>query len=757
MTYNYIINVGGNAINTVQGIADNVSLMNQQVSKSVNIFQTFEGKMAVFNQASEWIGKLVDGINRGIQPGADLNASLADLSAITGETGEGLKRIEDSARSMAKTFGGSAVQGVESYKLILSQLGPEIAKTPAALKTMGENVAVLSKTMGGNTVAATEVLATAMNQFQVSLTNPIAASKEMANMMNIMAAAAKEGSSELPVIKAALEQCGMAAKMAGVSFSETNAAIQVLDKAGKKGSEGGISLRNVMATLAQGRFLPKDVQEELQAAGVDMKTLTNQSLSLSERLRPLQRIMGDSALVTKLFGKENNNAALALLSGIDQMDSYNKAIQGTNTAFEQADVVMESYNEKMSRIRAKMDDLKIIAFNLTGSFLPFLQVVLGMLTPLARLYPLLKGITLGCISLYSKLGPLYKTLQSTSAFKTFHYQMLFMRADMQAASLTSLGFKQNMIRAGMAVLDFGTRGVWAGIKGIGALIASLFTGGAASAGFSATASASFGVFKLTAVSACRAVGVAIKSIPIIGWIAALIGLIVTACVKFDSWGKYVLAFLGPIGWLVTAFISLKRNWQSIVEVFQADGILGAIKRIGIVLLDFFLKPIQSILELVAKIPGIGKYAASGVESIKNLRKGFNLTGEEDQIETDRADQGEAEKRGMTLEEYRTRRDKAKAARVSIDDYIEQPPGGTPPEGITPGDGNPDGNPISDGIGSIGGGGGESKIRNINTHIGSLIEHFEIHTANIGNDMGRVKTAVAEALVSAVNDLNTVGL
>ena len=52
----------------------------------------------------------------------------------------------------------------------------------------------------------------------------------------------------------------MAAKAAGVSFAETNAAIQVLDKAGKKGSEGGVALRNVMSTLAQGRFLPKDVR-----------------------------------------------------------------------------------------------------------------------------------------------------------------------------------------------------------------------------------------------------------------------------------------------------------------------------------------------------------------------------------------------------------------------------------------------------------------------------------------------------------------
>jgi TP901 family phage tail tape measure protein len=140
---------------------------------------------------------------------------------------------------------------------------------------MGESVSVLSKSMGGDATAAAETLTTAMNQYGVSLDDPIKAARDMADMMNVMAAAAGVGSAELPQIKQALEQTGMSAKAAGVSFEETNAAIQVLDKAGKKGSEGGIALRNVMTTLAKGRFLPKDVQEELSAAGVSVQTLTD--------------------------------------------------------------------------------------------------------------------------------------------------------------------------------------------------------------------------------------------------------------------------------------------------------------------------------------------------------------------------------------------------------------------------------------------------------------------------------------------------
>jgi TP901 family phage tail tape measure protein len=374
-------------------VIDKITGSSEKLKKSLNGAQSIADKFGASFLKLDAIKSAINGVASGfdnmMKPGMALSSSLGDLSAITGVTGEKLKEIEGYARESAMTFGGSAAQGIESYKLILSQLNPEIAKTPAALKAMGNSVATLSKTMGGDTVAATEVLTTAMNQFQVSTDDPIAASNKMAEMMNIMAAAAKEGSAELPQIKAALEQSGMAAHMAGLSFSETNAAIQVLDKAGKKGAEGGVALRNIMATLSEGRFLPPEVQKELTNAKISVERLGDKTLSLSERLRPLKGILNDSALVTKLFGKENNNAALALISGTALMDDYNRAIQGTNTAHDQADIVMDTTAEKMARMQAVVDNLKIGFFDLTGSAYPFINIGNQVLSTLADFAPLL--------------------------------------------------------------------------------------------------------------------------------------------------------------------------------------------------------------------------------------------------------------------------------------------------------------------------------------------------------------------------------
>ena len=151
-------------------------------------------------------------------------------------------------------------------------------------------------------------------------------------------------------------------------------------KRAKKGAEGGVALRNVMSILPPGAFCRK-TQEELTAAGVDINALTDKSKTLTERLQPLKTVLDDTALFTKLFGRENSNAAMALVQGIDEVNRYTDVISGTNTAFEQAGIIMESYNEKKARIQARFDDFRISVFNATGDFGIWVETVAGSLVP----------------------------------------------------------------------------------------------------------------------------------------------------------------------------------------------------------------------------------------------------------------------------------------------------------------------------------------------------------------------------------------
>lgn len=324
------------------------------------------------------------------EPGMSFESNMADLSAITGITGDQLDELGQKARENAKTFGGDAASSVETYKLLLSQLGPDLAQTPEVLGSMADSVSILSKTMGGDTTAAVEVLTTAMNQYGVSIDDPIKAQEELNRMMNAMSAGAKEGSAELPQLKAAIQNVGGDARSSGLSFEEMVSSIEALDKAGKKGAEGGVALRNTLASLNQGRFLPKDVQEELSNAGINLQKLSDKSLSFTDRLRALKPIQNDAALLSKLFGKENKLAAEALINSVDAQDKMTAAITNTNTAQEQANVIMETGAEKMARTKAMIDDWKISLYNATGSLMPFIELGFSALQGISTIVPALR-------------------------------------------------------------------------------------------------------------------------------------------------------------------------------------------------------------------------------------------------------------------------------------------------------------------------------------------------------------------------------
>lgn len=410
------ININGNANEVVAQLTQNIKGLKVTTNNSIrNMIGSFGSLSLAVNQSL----KVVEGVVKAMQsinePAKAFDSSLKELSAITGVAGEGLEEIGDMAKDVSKRFGTDAAQGVESFKLLLSQLSPELAKTPEVMKKMSENVATLSKTMGGDTTAAAQVLTTAMNQYGVSMEDPIEAEREMARMMNVMAAAAKEGSAELPQIQEALKQSGMAAKSAGVSFEETNAAIQVLDKAGRKGAEGGVALRNVMSTLAQGRFLPKDVQEELRRAGINVNVLTDNSRSLKDRLEVLKPVLQDQALLSKLFGRENAASAMALIGNTQALEAYTKAVTGTNTATEQAVTIMQSYEERHNRLQAQIEALKIKIFDISGGISMYVQTIGEMIIPLGQLYPVIqllsasfKGLRAGIML----IGPAFKVMSA---------------------------------------------------------------------------------------------------------------------------------------------------------------------------------------------------------------------------------------------------------------------------------------------------------------------------------------------------------
>ncbi len=105
--------------------------------------------------------------------------------------------------------------------------------------------------------------------------------QEADRYINVLAAGAKYGSSEIVDTAAAIKNGGVAAAQAGVGFEQLNAAIQVLAEVKREGGEAGTALRNVILNLEKG------TDKSLKPSVVGLsQALTNLSGKISPRPRP---------------------------------------------------------------------------------------------------------------------------------------------------------------------------------------------------------------------------------------------------------------------------------------------------------------------------------------------------------------------------------------------------------------------------------------------------------------------------------------
>lgn len=706
--FDYIFNIGGNFTAQISGMSAAAGNFSAQAEVAQSRTMSLTSALATFSYLKDVFQNVADGVSQLSSAGIKLDSQMHDLSAVAGVTGDGLKQIETFARQSAKAFGTDAAVAVEGYKLLLSQLTPELGKYPDALREMGDCIQTTSKLMGGDGVAAAQVLTTAMNQYGVSMEDPTAAAGEMARMMNVMAAAGQAGSAELPAISAALQQCGMAAKAANVSFEETNAAIQVLDKAGKKASEGGVALRNVLGQLSKGRFVEKQAREELEKAGIDVVALGDNSKTLKERLEMLKPMLNDSALLSKFFGVENANAARALIQGTDALQGFTDAVTGTNSATEQAAIVMDSFAERQARVNQRFEDLKISIFQATGDFSLWCGVLTSALVPVAQLAPLLTAVWKGLL--------LIVRLNWAGWIRSAAVSLALMNGTLTTSNMISLGFIGNIGRATIGLVRFATVGIFNALKGLGALVLSFVTGGTASATFSGIASTSFGVFATTATAACRAVGVAIMNIPIIGWVAAAIAALIA---------------IGAYFWNTSAKFRavLKGTWAAFKACFTGIGdmakqVFGAL---GDLIKAAFSLDAGGISAALQKLKaGFSDYG-------KQIGQAFNEAYEAEMSEA-------AKKEAADKAKSKGKKPAANATGAAV------------PEVTVP-TVDPTGGSLSGASGTGGSSGSDSggKIKNITINIEKLVERFEIHSATVGESAEQVKAVILETLTGALND------
>ena len=356
---------------TVDNTTESVEELGKKAQQSGGMLEKFGKGMFFMNEIKEGVDQVTDSFMNAIQPGIDFQYSMAQVEAISGITGEQLQLVSDKGRQLAKDFGVNASEGTRIFSVVLSKLGPYLAEFPDALDSIARNALTLSKTMDGDVNGAAMALTTSFNAFVTETMDAESASALINEQMNIIAKSAQVGAAEVTDLVSSLENVGPGAKNAGVSFAETAAAIQVLAQRGVYASEAGNALRDMFAILA--KPTPGAIKE-LQAAGVNIDMLSDKTLSFSQRMQALSPIIGNDQALIELFGRENIRAGQIFLENAGKIEQWTEEVQGSNSATEQAGIIMDTTAEKLKRTQAWVDDLKISFFNLVEPLAPLMKI-----------------------------------------------------------------------------------------------------------------------------------------------------------------------------------------------------------------------------------------------------------------------------------------------------------------------------------------------------------------------------------------------
>ena len=301
-----------------------------------------------------------------LAPSLGFQQNMANISASTGIAGKDLDELGRIARQTGVQTGEGATAAAAAFQTLASQIN--INKVGLeGLKTLQQETATLSQASGLSMNDAANVLAGTINQFGLS-------ADEASRVVNVLAAGSLTGAAGINDLAASFNETARNAAASGLSLEETTGALELLSQNNLKGAEAGTVFNKILDSLRA------SLGEDLGGAG------------LSQALQTLQPLLTDTATLTTLFGTENATTAAFLINNATALDGLTTSLTDTNVAQEQAAIRSDTVAERMERVKANIDNMKISLFEATGGFTGYMSAITDSAVVVAQLLPLLSAL-----------------------------------------------------------------------------------------------------------------------------------------------------------------------------------------------------------------------------------------------------------------------------------------------------------------------------------------------------------------------------
>jgi len=298
--------------------------MERHVRKAGKSFNFLEKEALSFVGQAALIGSAFAVFRTGVDAIADYETALHSLESVTGVAAE---KFRPQIESIAINTRKSAIDVTKSFERIGSAMS-QYLESPEALGKIAEAGIILAKASRQELEPTLDNLTSVMNQFKIGADGAFDA-------VNRLTAGEIVGSVSTNKIAMALQEFGANAETSNVSLGESIALLEVLGKQ-MDHSKIAVGARNLLLVLSSAKGLDKMALKSLQQNNVNLDTLMDKSKPLGVRLKELSKIEQDAIAMVRVFGKENITAGNVIFSNLKTYEEWEKKIQETNKAQEQA-------------------------------------------------------------------------------------------------------------------------------------------------------------------------------------------------------------------------------------------------------------------------------------------------------------------------------------------------------------------------------------------------------------------------------------
>lgn len=238
-----------------------------------------------------------------LKAGANFDAGMSEVSAISGASGKDLDMLRQKAKEMGASTKFSATESAEALKY-MAMAGWK----PQQMMKGLDGVINLAAASGENLGMVSDIVTDSLTAFGLE-------AKDANGFVDLLAKTATSTNTNVALLGESFKYVAPVAKAAGYTAKDTALALGLLANNGIKGSQAGTVLRSSFLRLAKPT---KEVSKGLQKVGLTADELHN--IPLPDMLSKLRKgFVGLSeseqlAAAAAIFGKEASAGMLALIN-----------------------------------------------------------------------------------------------------------------------------------------------------------------------------------------------------------------------------------------------------------------------------------------------------------------------------------------------------------------------------------------------------------------------------------------------------------